>query len=158
MPRTGDDKTLTAADYVEISADSLDYDEHDRLALYRGNSRIQQDEGWLEAESLRVILGENNAGVQRVDGEGPILFEYSAPNEDGQMNKVTGRGDALVYLPELGRVELFGREHPAEVERVESGGGKATGREIHYLLGEGRFEVLSGDHDQVTIRGTGEKP
>ncbi len=158
LPKNSDKETLNAADYVEISSDSLDYDERDRLAIYRGHCRIQQDEGWLEAESLRVILGEQNAGVQRVDGEGPIVFEYRALGQDGQTSKVAGRGDALVYLPDRERVELFGREHPAEVERVDKSGGTVTGREIHYLLSEGRFEVLSGDHDEVTIRGAGEKP
>ena len=151
MPRDESVAALSQADFIQISADHLDYSDRKRLAVYEGSTRVRQAEGWMEAGRVEIELGEEG-GIIQVRAFDGIRFEYRASGEEGVPRPVTGEGDRVVYMPADQTVILFGDDNPATVRRDSE---VTMGRELHYRLDVGTVDVQSGDQDRVRIRTSG---
>jgi lipopolysaccharide transport protein LptA len=153
MPRT-DTPAGSEAGYVQVSADRLDYDGKAGAAVYTGNVRVRQAEGWMAAEQVEADLSATG-GIEQLRAFGEVRFEFRAPSEQGLPRPVEGQGDRLVYLPAQQTIRLFGDVRPASVRMEGEGGGTTTGRVLRYRLDDGALEIESGDRDRVLIRSSG---
>lgn len=135
---------LAAADYVQISADVMDYDDARRRVDYRGTVRVLLDEGWLEAERVEVDLDPNGRGIRELRAFDAVRLEFRDPQEEGQPRMIAGQADRLVYQPAEGSVWLHGDKAPASVRRIGSGGGTTSGRVVLYRLASGTINVEAG--------------
>jgi lipopolysaccharide export system protein LptA len=63
LPRS-EDASVSEGDYVQVTAEALDYAGKESAAGYRGNVRLRQREGWLQAERLDAAP----AGERRAEG------------------------------------------------------------------------------------------
>jgi len=128
------------ADHVQVSAATLDYDDGQRRAVYRGGVRVRQDLGWLECDSLEVTLAPSG-GIDRMLGTGRVGFEYRSRDAAGMPKPVRGTGDRIEYDPRTQVVLVYGDERPATVRTEANGGGSSEGRVIRYGLVDGSLEV-----------------
>jgi len=135
---------LAAADYVQISADELDYDDGSRRVDYRGTVRVQLDEGWLEAERVAVDLDPAGHGIRELRAFDAVRLEFRDPQEEGQPRMIAGEADRLIYQPAEGSVWLHGDKAPASVRRIGAGGGTTSGRVVLYRLASGTINVEAG--------------
>lgn len=146
---------LSQADYVQVTAGQLDYSGVLSLAVYQGNARVRQAEGWLEGTRLEVELEEGGHKARTLRASGDVRFELRATAEGGVPQSVTGRGDRLVYTLPDRLVRLFGDKGPASMRREGEGGGTTTGRVLRYRLDDGTLEVESEERDSGRDAGSG---
>ena len=89
---------------IEITADSLEVTQKDRLAVFRGNVDAVQGRLKLTASEIRVRYrsssdGEPAGAISRIDATGGVRF--ATPSE-------TAEGDAGVYDVDARRITLTG--------------------------------------------------
>jgi lipopolysaccharide transport protein LptA len=152
-PRETEASALGEADYVQISADRLDYDGETRLAVYRDRVRVTLSEGWMEADRIEVQLSENEGSISEVWAYENVYIEFNDPDESKLPEMVSGSADRVAYIPSARSVRLFGDEKPATVRRLGAQGATTSGRVLRYQLDEGTLEVESGEKAPARIRG-----
>ena len=135
---------MSEADFIQVTADRLDYRGNQGTATYTGEVRVRQAEGWLESRELVVLLAESGEGVREIRAREEIRFEFRARDDDGLPRPVTGTGDRVVYIPSERVMTLFGDQAPAAVRRAGAGGGTTKGRVLTYRLDSGTLDVDSG--------------
>jgi len=156
LPRREDRAALAQADFVQISADRLDYREQDARAVYDGKARVRQAEGWMESARLEVLLSREREGIEEIRGFESVRLEYRAPGEQGTPHPVSGEGDRVVYTVANQTLRLYGDDNPATaVRRTPQGADSTSGRVLRYRLDVGTLTVESGDQDRVRIRTSG---
>ena len=154
IPRDGAGSVLSEADYIQIAAEGLDYDEKRRLARYSGGVRLTLSEGALEAESLDVRLSAVGGRLEEVWAHGSVRIEFREA-DDGEVPKlVIGTADRLLYSPAEQTVRLFGDDRPASVRRLGAGGAVTSGRVLRYRLDVGTLEVEPGEGAPARIQGS----
>lgn len=154
VPRDTGGDALGEADYVQISADALHYDGADRLAVYRDNVRVAILEGWLEADTVEIVLADGDGGgIREIRARDNVRIEFSDPDVNDSPTMVGGTADRAIYLPSERTVRLFGDTKPAMVRRLGSQGATTSGRVLRYQLEEGTLEVESGEQTPARIRG-----
>lgn len=89
---------------IEITADSLEVTQQDRLAVFRGNVDAVQGRMKLTASEIRVRYrsssgGQSAGAISRIDATGGVVF--ATPSE-------TVEGDAGVYDVDARRITLTG--------------------------------------------------
>jgi lipopolysaccharide transport protein LptA len=156
IPRDTERPTLSEADYVQIGADLLVYEEATGLAVYRGNVRVRLAEGWMEADRMEVQLGEEGGRISAVNAFDRVRIEFRDTGDGGAPRLIGGSGDRLEYDPRVETVRLFGDETPAAVRRIGEQGGTTTGRVLRYRLDLGTLEVDAGEPGPARIRTNGE--
>ena len=145
---------VSEADYLQVSADVLDYRGKEGKAEYVGQVRLRQAEGWLDAARLDVTLGPSG-GVARALASGDVSFEFRARDGQGRPQQATGKGDRAQYLPGESLLRLFGDRTPASVRKDAPQGGTTEGRVLRYRLDSGVLEVESGARDRGRIETSG---
>jgi lipopolysaccharide transport protein LptA len=150
MPRSSE-RATSDADFVQISADRLDYAGGRRQGVYAGAVRVRQAEGWVECARLEVDLSAENS-VREIRGFEEVKLEFRAPAKDGVPKPITGEADRLVYTPGDHTARLYGDKRPAAIRRSGEDGGTTTGRVLRYRLDLGSLEVESGERDRARIR------
>lgn len=148
-------ENTSEADYIQVAAERLDYQEDSGEAVYAGRVRLRQAEGWLEAERVEVALARGGGGAEVLRAFDKIRFEFRAPDPKGIPRPVAGEGDRAVYTPSEHTVLLFGDVTPATVRRNGEGGATTSGRVLRYRMDLGRIEVESGERDRARIRTSG---
>jgi lipopolysaccharide transport protein LptA len=141
------------ADYVQVVAERLDYDETERIGVYGGRVRASVTEGWLEADRLEVHIGDAG-GVEQILAQGQVRLELRAAGEAGVHDLHVGTGDRLEYDPAERTVRLFGDDAPATVRRLGRPAATTTGRVLHYDLDLGTLQVDPGARSPARIRGS----
>ncbi len=149
VPRTPGDAVATEADFIQINAARLDYDDPGRQAVFEGDVRVRLDEGWLEAERMEVDFLQGQSGIREIRAEGRIGIEFRDPATEGRPMVIAGHSDRLVYRPGESSVWLYGDAAPAAVRRIGKGEGTTSGRVLRYHLGDGSLEVESGGRIQT---------
>ncbi len=153
IPREAERAALAEADYVQISADRLDYNGQSRLAVYQGNVRVDLLEGWLESQRVEVRLGDEQGGIAEVLALEDVRIEFREPDAEGTPQLVSGSADRLSYTPADKTVRLFGDDKPASVRRLGAQTASTSGRVLRYRLDLGTLEVESGEQAPARIRG-----
>ena len=143
------------SDYVEISADALDYSGSARRAVYEGRTKVRLAEGWVEGATLEVDLDEAGKEIRELRVRGNVRFEMLSLERSG-MVPVIGKGDRLLYTPGDQLVRLIGVEAPASVTRSGEQGGTTTGRVLRYRLDTGTLAVEAEDRERTQVRPSGE--
>jgi len=156
IPRDARRPTLSEADYVQIGADRLEYEEATQRAVYRGDVRVRLVEGWMEADRMEVSLGGESGRIRAVEAFERVRIEFRDPGAQGPPRLISGTADRLAYDPREETVRLFGDKAPAAVRRVGEGGGTTTGRVLRYRLDLGTLEVDAGEQGPARIRTTGD--
>lgn len=156
IPRESGQPVLTEDQYVQISADRLDYAEGDLQATYTGEVRVRLAEGWIEAERMEVDLKEVGGGIREVRCFGKVRIEFRDPSAGEAPRMMSGSADRVVYLPLEQTVRLFGDDAPAAVRNLGERGGTTTGRVLRYRLDLGTLEVDAGGQGTGKIKTGGE--
>jgi lipopolysaccharide transport protein LptA len=154
VPRDTGGDALGEADYVQISAGTLHYDGADRLAVYRDNVRVAILEGWLEADSVEILLADGDGGgIREIRALDNVRIEFSDPDVNDSPAMVGGTADRAIYVPSERTVRLFGDTKPAMVRKLGSEGATTSGRVLRYQLDDGTLEVEPGEQTPARIRG-----
>lgn len=103
MPRLSQDSKQP----IEISADKLEVQQQQRLAIFSGNVDARQGEIRLRADTLRVHYADNTPGqrnseaqsISRIDAVGNVFFSSQ---------KETAQGEQGVYDVDRGTVTMSG--------------------------------------------------
>lgn len=156
IPRDARRPTLSEADYVQIGADRLEYEDATRRAIYRGHVRVRLVEGWMEADRMEVSLEGEAGRIRAVEAFDGVRVEFRDPEVQGPPRLISGTADRLAYDPREATVRLFGDEAPASVRRIGEGGGTTSGRVLRYRLDLGTLEVDAGEQGPARIRTTGD--
>jgi lipopolysaccharide transport protein LptA len=157
IPREPDVETVSEADYVQIGANELSYDDRAGVALYTGDVRLRLVEGWMEAERVEVALGEASGRVREVRATGAVRLEFQRTAEGEASEPVGGEADRVVYEPKSATVRLYGDHAPASVRRIGAGGGTTSGRVLAYHLDSGTLDVDAGAQSPARIRTSGDR-
>jgi lipopolysaccharide transport protein LptA len=152
IPREAKGVAAGEEDFIQISANQLDYDDAHGLAVYVGQVRVRLLEGWLEAERVEVELALESRQVHEVRASNAVRVEFHRTSEGEMARPVSGTADRLLYLPGEASLRLFGEHAPAAVRRIGEGGGTTTGRELHYRVDTGTLDVESGEQGPGRIR------
>ncbi|SEJ36609.1 lipopolysaccharide export system protein LptA [Cribrihabitans marinus] len=59
---------------VEVTAETLDVNQEDGTALFRGDVRVGQGEMRLNARQVLVIYNSDNSGIERLEATGDVLL------------------------------------------------------------------------------------
>jgi lipopolysaccharide transport protein LptA len=153
LPRT-EAASVSEGDYVQVTAEALDYAGKESTAGYRGNVRLRQREGWLQAERLDAAL-QAGGGLKEALASQDVSFEYRHRRDDGTEELAKGKADRGQYLPGESTVRLFGDRAPATVRKEGAQGGTTEGRVLRYVLDSGVLEVESGARDRGRIETSG---
>jgi len=153
LPRTAT-AAVSEGDYVQVTADALDYAGKEGSAGYLGNVRLQQAEGWLRSERLDAVL-QSGGGLKEAVASRDVTFEYRHRRADGMVEVAKGKADRAQYLPGESTVRLFGDHAPASVRKEGTQGGTTEGRVLRYRLDSGVLEVESGARDRGRIETSG---
>ncbi len=130
--------------FVQVSAESLDYRGEPGAAVYEGNVRVRQREGWLESERLEIDLGEEpRREVREIRASGSVRFEYRAADARADEPPARGSADRLRHDPIKRVLRLMGDRAPAEIRRPGDAGGSTRGRVLRYDLDSGAVDVES---------------
>jgi len=151
LPREAS-RATSEADYVQVSAETLNYRGGAHNAEYDGNVKVRQAEGWLQAPHLMATLAEGGPGLREVQAVQGVRFEYRSPGDRGVPNTATGDGDRAVYDATARVLRIYGEKAPATVRSTGPKGGTTVGRVLRYDLATGALEVESGERDRATIR------
>ncbi len=151
IPRDSASNTVSADDFLQVTAERLDYDERRRVGVYSGRVRASFTEGWVEADRVEIALADAG-GVQAIDAAGSVRIEFRAASS-GTTDLHVGTGDRLEYRPAESTVRLFGDNTPASVRRVGTPTATTTGRVLRYRLDLGTLEVEPGPRTPARIRG-----
>jgi lipopolysaccharide transport protein LptA len=143
---------VSQSEYIQVSSGELDYHGSERRAVFTGQVRVRQAEGWMESERLEVDLNEGGGGIRMLRAYRDVRIEYRAPSGEGVPEPINGTADRVEYTPSDSLVRLFGDETFATVSRS---GEKAEGRVLRYQLDTGRIDVESGETDRAKIRTSG---
>jgi lipopolysaccharide transport protein LptA len=152
IPREREGPAAAEGDYLQITADRLDYDDRDGRAVYEGSVRVRLAEGWLEAQRVEVELGQDTRRIRELRARQDVRIEFHRTGEGDLARPITGTADRLVYRPAEASVRLYGEQSPAAVRRIGEGGGTTTGRELHYRVDTGTLDVESGEQGPGRIR------
>ncbi|MDH3627858.1 MAG: hypothetical protein OES25_09410 [Acidobacteriota bacterium] len=153
FPRREDQPGTAAEDFIQIVADTLNFSDAQRRAVYEGHVRVRLTEGWVETTRLEADLLEDG-GIEEIRGLGAVRLEFRRPSDEGEDEEwIHGNADRLVYVPADETIVLYGDTTPATVTQV--GAGESRARVLRYRLDSGQLEVDSGDSDHGSIR-TGE--
>lgn len=133
-------------DFVQVTAETLDYDRDSLRTVYRESVRIVVAEGWIESESLTVTQEAEDGEFERLLAEGDVRLEFreSEGGNGGPLPRTTGHADRLVYIPAQQTVWLYGDEQRAEIQRGGDRAGTSRGRVLTYRLDDGTLSVEGG--------------
>ena len=128
---------------IEITADSLEVQQEQQIAIFRGNVDAVQGEISLRADELTVHYradggGESNA-VSRIVAEGNVLL--SSPSE-------TASGEHGVYDVDMDTVKLSGSVVLTRGENI------LTGSQLELNLVTGMSKMLGGTGGETASGGT----
>ena len=151
MPREAA-RAATESDFVQIGAERLSYRGKAHTAEYKGNVRVRQAEGWLQAPRIVATLAEGGPGLREVQALEGVRFEYRTPSDRGVPTTATGDGDRAVYDTVARVLRVFGDTAPATVRSTGPKGGVTVGRVLRYDVETGALQVESGERDRATIR------
>ena len=132
---------------VEVSADSLDYNEQTGKALYRKQAKLIRDDLTVLSDEIEALLTEGEAGA---GAELDVAFARGAVRifnkaAAGPGSERQGFGREAEYRPREDRVELSGS--PA---RLRSADGRETrGARLTYHLSEDRVLVQGGEQQRA---------
>jgi lipopolysaccharide transport protein LptA len=143
---------LLEADYLQIAANHLSYDDRQGRAVYEGQVRVRMFEGWLEAERVEVDLAVENRSIREIRAYESVQVEFHRTSEGQLARPLSGTADRLVYAPLEMTIRLLGDRVPASVRRIGQGGGTTTGRVLRYRLDTGTLDVESGEQGPGRIR------
>jgi lipopolysaccharide transport protein LptA len=130
--------------FLQVAADRLDYVGENGTAVYDGNVRVRQLEGWLEADRLEIDLGgDERREIEEIRGAGDVRFEYRAGGNTADTTPARGSADRMRYIPDARVVRLMGDRAPAEIRRPGDKGGSTRGRVLRYELDTGTVDVES---------------
>jgi lipopolysaccharide transport protein LptA len=152
FPRAPGSGAAAEADYVQIGADRLDYDDARGLAVYTGQVRVRLVEGWMEAQRVEVLLALDSRQISEIRASDAVRIEFHRASGGEMARPVSGTADRLVYTPSDATLRLFGEQSPAAVRRIGEGGGTTTGRVLRYRVDTGTLDVDSGEQGPGTIR------
>jgi lipopolysaccharide transport protein LptA len=128
---------------VTISADSLDYRDEDRKAIYRGDVVLQADQTRMEADRLEVLFASNKKGetrrIEEANGEGEVRIFQPGLRAEGQQ---------MEYLPEPGKIVLRGGPPVAYDEER----GMTTGERLTFSLSDDSMSVYGGENSPAFTR------
>ena len=128
---------------VTISADSLNYWDEDRKALYQGNVVLQAQQTRIEADRLEVIFSRNKKGetsrIEEAHGEGEVRIFQPGRRAEGQR---------VEYHPKSGKIILRGGPPVAYDEES----GMTTGERLTFSLSDDSFTVYGGKNSPVLTR------
>jgi lipopolysaccharide transport protein LptA len=153
LPRT-EAASVSEADYVQVTAEALDYNGKEGAAGYRHNVRLRQKEGSLQAQRLDALL-QSGGRLKEALASQDVSFEYRHPREDGTVEVAKGKADRAQYLPGDSLIRLFGDRAPATVRKEGTQSGTTEGRVLRYRLDSGVLEVESGARDRGRIETSG---
>jgi len=157
IPRDAEQVSLSEADYVQIGADRLEYDENAKLAVYRDHVRVRLAEGWMEADRMEIELSDGEERIREVRAFDRVRIEFRDPQQGDVPRIVDGTADRMTYDPRERIVMLYGDSSPASVRRIGESGGTTKGRVLRYRVDTGTLEVDAGDQGPARIR-TGGAP
>ncbi len=144
--------SLSGADYLQITANHLSYDDRQGRAIYEGQVRVRLFEGWMEAERVEVDLALESRSIREIRASEAVRIEFHRTSDGKMARALSGTADRLVYSPIDTTVRLLGDRTPASVRRIGEGGGTTTGRVLRYRLDNGTLEVESGEQGSGRIR------
>ncbi|MCP3979986.1 MAG: hypothetical protein GY716_11835 [bacterium] len=155
IPRSEGGAGLREEDYIQISAENLEYTDSPRRAVYEGDVRVRLVEGWLEAQRIEVDLIEGQ-GISELRAFDEVRVEFRDPGSGEGPRMFGGQSDRLVYEPATATVRLIGVDSPASVRRMGPAGGTTTGRVLRYQMENGTLEVESSEQGPARIRSEGQ--
>jgi lipopolysaccharide export system protein LptA len=151
FPRAREGAAAASADFVQVTAATLDYDREAYQAVYRGGVRVAVAEGWIECEVLTVTQGRNTGEFERLLAAGQVRIEFLGI-DDGRgapTQRTTGRSDRLVYVPAEKTLWMYGDEQRAVLQRGGEQAGTSEGRVLTYRLDDGTLSVVEGGSVKV---------
>jgi lipopolysaccharide transport protein LptA len=153
--------SLADADFIHISGNRLEYSDEQATAVYTGEVRVRQDEGWMETDRLEAELKQGGSDLEILRAVGNVVLEYRVRSDTGQSEQVQGDSDRAEYRPDEAVVRLFGDRKRATLRRSGPEAVTIFGRILRYYLDEGTIEVekgLSGRSRIQTPEGGREEP
>ncbi len=146
FPRKREGAAAGAEEFVQITAGKLDYNENDYRGIYREDVRVVLAEGWIESDMLTVVQNRVANGFERLLAEGDVRLEFlGVPDDSGQpVQRTTGHGDRLDYLPAEQVLLLYGDEQRAEIQRGGDQAGLSRGKVLTYRLDDGTLSIEGG--------------
>lgn len=154
IPRLAGRAAAAEADYIQVSADRLEYDERTRRGVFTGGVRATVVEGRLECERLELLLADGGAGMREAWAFEDVRVEFRRTEPGAAPEIVSGTADRLSYLPAEATVRLYGDRRPAAVRRHGARDATTSGRVLRYQLDVGTLEVESADSAPARIRGS----
>jgi lipopolysaccharide transport protein LptA len=152
MPRDAEQVSLSEADYVQIGADRLEYDERAKLAVYRDHVRVRLAEGWMEADRMEIELSDGEERIREVRAFDSVRIEFRDAEAGVVPRIIDGTADRMTYVPRERVVILYGDSSPAAVRRISESGGTTKGRVLRYRVDTGTLEVDAGEQGPARIR------
>jgi len=153
LPRS-EAASVSEADYVQVTAQALDYDGKKGVAGYRDDVHLRQKEGSLQAQRLDAGL-QSGGKLEEALASQDVTFEYRHLRADGTVEIAKGKADRAQYRPGESLVRLFGDRAPASVRKEGTQSGTTEGRVLRYRLDSGVLEVESGARDRGRIETSG---
>jgi lipopolysaccharide transport protein LptA len=154
LPRSGDAPAASEADYIQVSAERLQYSDLERTARYDGDVRVRLVEGWMESARLEVEIGKEQSGIREIRAFDQVQIEFRDSSEGAAPTMIAGKADRLIYSPPQELIWMIGDAAPATVRRIGGDGGTTSGRVLRYSLALGTLEVDSDARDSGRIRTT----
>ena len=136
---------------TEIFSDMVDFDLNTRVAVYRGNVRVNDPQMKLSCELLTATAPAGGGRIESIVAERNVVIEMR--DESGQTNHATG--DKLVYTFKI--VDGVTNEvavltgHP----RLEQPDFTVTGDALEWDRGNKQLRV---SNQQMVFRGTNQPP
>lgn len=92
---------------TEITAKTqATFDNTTSIAEFEGNVVVKDPQFTLFCDKLKVILGKNRKGMERVEAYGKVVIVQDNTDSSGKVIKSIGRGGKAVYEPSTGDIIL----------------------------------------------------
>jgi lipopolysaccharide export system protein LptA len=120
---------------VVIEADSFEYDNKEKIALYKGNVVVRKGDFTLWADTMKIFFDQNSK-IQEIDAEGNVKFtkgEYS------------GKSDKAIYYASQDLIKLIGNAQVKKENNI------LEGDEIDYYIKQDRAVVIGKNRKVRTI-------
>ncbi|NPA82721.1 MAG: lipopolysaccharide transport periplasmic protein LptA [Epsilonproteobacteria bacterium] len=124
---------------VQITADSFQADEINKISTFEGNVEITKGKDKIEAKKLVILFDKNNKPI-KYTAEGNPKFKFFIKDKEYE-----GKADKIIYTPNDGKYLLIGNVFV--VEKTENR--KIYGDRLELDKKSGKIKISGGKNKPV---------